>query len=788
MTPLPAGWTSGEERTITTVCSQCPGGCGLSVRVVEGRAVKIEGNPDHPMNEGGTCPKGQAGLQVLYDPDRIPGPLKRARGRGTGRWERIGWEEALDTVGKGLRTLRGEKGGHSLVFMTGRRYGSMDEVVRRFLRAYGSPNYICHTAFGRDALRLAHGLVLGTRELPVVDWDNLRYVVSFGANLLESSQPTTRILRAFSHMRRGHVGARPKIVHIDPRFSVTGAKADAWIPIKPGSDAVLALAMAHVIVREELHDKAFVRDRCFGFHEWTDGDGGKHPGFKDLLLKEYPPERAEHHCGIEAKKIAELAREFARVRPSVAVAGRGAAVRSNGVYNAMAVHCLNALVGSVGAKGGVGVQMEPPLSALPPLPPDPVAKDGLRKARIDGAGSEEYPLSENAYSRVAEALEIGDPYPAEALFLYYTNPAFSNPQPDRFARAIEKVPLVVSFSPFMDDTSKYADLILPDHTYLERWEDNVPVPGPGFPLCSIRKPVVEPLHDTRNTADVLFALARRIGGSLSKALPWRSMDPFLRFRAEGLRAADSKSGSKIDKRTFWKSLITKGFWSDEAKSPWGKAPVIATPSGKFEFFSQALKAGLEQAFPAGDGKTPTMEEKLSGLGIAARGDEVYMPHYEAPRWRGDEREGTFVLNTFKTMTHAGSRGANTPWLQESFCLILEDQWDSWLEINPEDGEALGLHSGDRVWVESPHGRDLVRAHFYPGVRPGVVNVPFEFGHKAYGRWAKGRGMNPNGLMETALEHLAGVPEMNSTRVRVTKAHGVPSQRSPWSNVGEESHG
>jgi anaerobic selenocysteine-containing dehydrogenase len=546
--------------------------------------------------------------------------------------------------------------------------------------------------------------------------------------------------------------------------------------------------MAHVIVREELHDKSFVRDRCFGFEDWTDGRGEKHVGFRKLLMKEYPPERAEHHCGIQVKEIVKLAREFARVRPSAAVVGRGAAVRSNGVYNAMAVHCLNALVGSVGAEGGTGVQVHPPLSPLPPPSLDAVAKDGLRKERIDGAGGSELPLSENAYCRVTEALETGHPYPAKALFLYYTNPAFSNPQPDRFARAMEKVPLVVSFSPFMDDTSKYADFILPDHTYLERWEDNVPVPGPGFPLCSIRKPVVEPIHDTRNSADVLFGLARRIGGSVAESMPWSSMEAFLKFRAEGLRAADSKAGPKVSKRSFWKSLVAKGFWSDEAKRPWGKVPVIATPSGKFEFFSQALKAGLEKGVPVGEGKPPTLQERLSGLGIAARGDEVYMPHYEPPRWGGEEGEGTFVLNTFKTMTHAGSRGANTPWLQESFCLILEHQWDAWLEINPEDGAALGLHSGDTVWVESRHGRLQVRAHFYPGVRPGVVNVPFEFGHKAYGHWAEGRGVNPNGLMELAFEPLAGVPEMNSTRVRVTKALGVHTARSHWSNVGEESHG
>jgi anaerobic selenocysteine-containing dehydrogenase len=755
-----------QDQWLPTVCGQCPAGCGIMVRVVDGRGVKIDGLPAHPSNRGKTCPKGQNGLQVLYDPDRIQGPMKRVGERGAGDWQAVSWEEAIAEVASRLSGLRSAGQAHTAVFLTGRVQGQMEGVLRRFCQAYGSPNYVDHKSISMAATELAHGYTTGHRQLFGYDWENTNYLLSFGVAFLEAYQPTVRNLRLSGYMRRGRPHRRARIVQVDTRLSVTAARADEWVPIIPATDGALALGMAYVIIGEGLYDHDFVINHTFGFEDWTDDAGMTHQGFKSLVLRDYAPAQVEAITGVPADTITRLARDFATTAPAVALANRSASMQSNGLYNQMAVEALNALVGTFDQPGGLMIQRQAPYLPWPEVPLDADAEEGLAQPRIDHAGTDRYPLATSVYQQLPESITKDDPYPINALFLYYTNPLFSSPEVEPVREALEKVPFIVSFSPFLDDSSTYADLILPDHTYLERLQDVEMVPSTGYPVVGLRQPVVHPLYDTRDSGDVLIQVARELGGTVAQAFPWESFEEVLQYRINGLWRSEQGDIIATEYQYFWEEFRLRSLWSDPPYRFGEWSRVFATPSGRYEFYAQELKADLAEAAGGEEG----IDALLARMGVQARGDEAFLPHYEQPRSVGDPAEYPFYLNTYKLMTHAEGRGANQPHLQEILGTFLNQKWNTWIEINPRVARHLGIANGDQVWVESSTGERIgVRAILYEGARPDVVNIPFELGHEAYGRWAKGRGANPNWLVVNDTNPLTGTLNPFATRVKVYKA-------------------
>lgn len=737
---------TGPIKWVNSACLQCVAGCGIRVKTIEGEAIKIEGNPLHPINRGRLCPKGQSGLQVLYDPDRIQGPLKRAGERGEGNWVRVSWDEAIAEVAERLATIRREDGPHTVLTMGGRYRGHMRELFQRFARSYGSPNEVDSGSIGSANSPLAHYLTQGVHDYLAYDWENADYVISFGASLIESFRPTVFVQRMVAHLRRGRPGRRGKIVTVDPRFSVTASKSDEWIPIRPGTDAALALGMAAVIVREGLHDERFLNDKTVGFDEW-----------KEAVLDEFSLDLASEETGISVEEIERLGREFGERRPSFAVAGRGAGMHTNGLYNLMAIHCLNALVGNIDAPGGVMVQEYPAFTAWPEVEVDEVSERGLSMPRLDGAGTSQFPLAESVSSAVADAILDDSPYPVNAVLSYYTNPLFSTPNPRAFREAFQKVPFLVSFSPFMDDTAAMADLILPDHTYLERLQLDVPAAGTGFPVLALRQPVVEPLYDTRSTGDVLIQIARAMGGPVSAAFPWDGYEEAVRATLVGVAEAASLSPDAL-----WRKLLDDGVWSGGPYEHGNDARTYGTPSGKFEFVSSLMRERLAAVASAEGISVDGLAESLQ---IEARGDEVFMPHYESPRIALGDESAPLYLNAYKTMMHAEG-GAMQPWLQDCYGVQLTEFWFPWAEINPETASEHEVSDGDVILLESSTGRISVKARLFEGAMPGVVNVPYEYGHAAGGRWAVDRGVNPNEI--TAAEHdpLCGVVSRSATRVRI----------------------
>jgi len=756
----------GVEKWVPTVCAQCMGGCGVLVRTIDGWAVNIAGNPLHPVNRGTLCPKGIAGLQGLYDPDRIRTPLKRIGRRGEGRWQPVSWDEAIQLVTGPLRDLRQNGEPQSLAFMGGRYRGLMRSLWERFLEAFGSPNYIDNQFQWEGTPNEGLYLTQGFHSSPAYDLENAQYILSFGADFLESYWSPVQALSAYGHFRRGRPGQRGKLVQIEPRLSVTAIKADEWVPIQPGTEGLLALGIAHMILKEGLYNKEFISNHTFGFESWTDARGREHLGFREFILSEYDSSVVSKRTGVPIDVMIRLAREFASNQPSLAIGYR------DRPFHQMAVSVLNGLSGNIETTGGVLVPRSIPYQALPSLQKDAAAQRGLRTQRMDGEkgpamvnhGGGPYLFARNVLS--------GKPYKPKALFLYYTDPLFANPNPDLFLKAFAQIPMIVSFSPYLDDSTSYADLVLPDHTPLERWQDDPVFLNNGFSVLGLRQPVIEPLYQTRATGDVLLQLAKSLGGEIQKAFPWNDFKEVLLYSVKGIFEAKRGDtfGLQFDQawtrilekggwwapsyktfEEFWKQLEEKGGWWDPIYDfkEWDR--IFQTPSKKLEFFSQKMSQ-VPPSPTSGDLKDP-------GL----------LPHWEEPKPASNEKEYPFHLHVYKTMALTGSRNANQPWLQPIYGPHLYERWETWVEINPETAERSGISDRDWVWVESPVGKIKVRARIYKGAMPDVVNIPFGDGHQSGGRWMKKVGENPNRLLHDNLDPLTGYPIRGATRVKVYKA-------------------
>ncbi|MEW6400544.1 MAG: molybdopterin-dependent oxidoreductase [Chloroflexota bacterium] len=749
--PISNSLISSEEKTVKTTCALCPSGCGLDVRVVNGKAVKVEGSALHPLNQGVCCLKAQTSLEMLYSPERIQHPRIQMGKRGSGDWKEISWDEALGIVADKLSELRDAGESHTVALMHGDLRGQMRQVVQRFMRAYGSPNVISRESLGEGTARMAMWLSQGINGLPVYDITNANYVMTFGGNLLESSRNVIGYLGATAFMRRGRP-QRGKLVAVHPRLSVTGIKADEWIPIRPGTYGALALGMANVIINSGLYDEKFVSDFTFGFEDFEDSDGNLHQGFKSLVLEAYTLERAANITGISADIIARIAGEFATNRPAIAVMPTEAGELSSGnaLYTALAVHALNALVGSIDAKGGVIVQRFPNLAEWPSYSLDSTARTGESKERIDGAGTQ-FLLAISAYQNTFERILAEKPYALEMLVLLNANPLYDVPNNGRCLEALMKVPFVVSFASTLDESAAHADLILPASTFLEIWGDDY-LEGTGFPGISLRRPVVEPVHDTRNTGDVLLDLAHRISGPLAKALPWPNYQALITDRLSVFDWEKLEANGNWSEMVYFNATPGSQAWKDVV----GRDRLNVPKDGRFDFFSRELFA-------------------LLGSDSA----QACLPHFEIPSALDDSTadalEYPFLLVTQPLITQSTQWQGIIPTLQECYGLQGYVKWESWAEIGQKAADALGLETGDRVRVEALNGSAEAVVRVRAGLWPNAVYLPPGQGHHTFVRWGRYSddnlvvGANPDKLIEFTSEPLTGLAVSGPTRVRITRA-------------------
>ena len=800
MTPLPwklmddvAIWTQnwpwvpvppvGEFTHVKTLCSLCAGGCGIEVRKVDSRAVKIEGRSDSPVNPGGICPLGMGGLQLLYNESiRFTGPMKRVGPRGSGEFIDITWEEALHLLADRIAQLR--KGGRpeALAAVDGNPIRStMSVTIKRLLSAVGSPNYMRIPSV-EDTYGMTNLLMQGSEGPMAYDLENSDFVLSFGSGLLEGWGSPGRVLNAWSLWRDAR-NRKTKVVQVESRASNTASKADKWLAPWPGTEAALALGLAHVIIKEGLYHTGFVRDYSFGFEGWTSADGKDHTGFKDLVLSRYSPTQVARITGLNPEDIISLARGFGRAKAPVAVSGKGKGTLNGSLYEFMAVQSLNALVGSINRPGGVLIQDALPLAELPKVRVDAVAQNGLETRPLDQSGTTTHPFAHGLVNNFVDMVTESAKSPVNTLLVFSANPVFTLPDNTGFKNALTKIPFIVNFSPFRDETSYMADLILPDHTYLEKREDIVWPSGLQYPLYGLTQQAVEPVYDTKNTGDVIIRLAKRIGGTVAASLPYRNFEAILRARAKGL--FDSEDGRvsydvsappwkwRKDKRKLrpdyksfnemWKNLKSGGVWHRPVHNHKRWEGLFKTPTGRFEFFSTQIELALYEY-----AQITSEKSALSNMGVAEQGDVVCMPHYEAAEPDAERKTYPLLMIPFEMINLAGSWVPNPPFLNKT---LLDNQLyknDSYAEINPDTAAKYNLKEADRVIIKSPKGEVQARVTLFEGAMPGIVYLPLGFGHTAYDEFLQGKGVNPNNIILAGKDPLSGHPNWWSTPVRLIK--------------------
>ncbi len=492
-TPVPP---DGEVSYDRTVCHLCPGACGITVRKIDGRPVKIEGLDPYPVNNGGVCLHGISGLQYLYDPSRVKSPMKKVNDR----FVPISWDEALPLVADRLGELRNDQNPESLACITGSDQGSVPGLFKHFMAAFGSPNYLTMPDLESWLVRTAKTLH-GDEYTLGFDIDHSDYILSFGAGLIDGWGSPVACIQAMGTRKQREA----TLVQIEPRLSSTAANANRWIPVNPGTEADLAMGMCAVLLKENLFDPVFAKKFKGGFMR-----------FNAMVQKEYPLDKVAAVTGIRASDIRKTAVAFARAKMPVALPGKGRGEGAQNLKEFAAIHTLNCLSGNVNKPGGTFVKPIPNYLNFP----DPVQDDIARK----GSGAD--PLAASVQELVTR-VDSSNESPVKALLVYNANPCFALNDPSRVRAAFEKIPFKVCISSFMDETAMGSDVILPVSTFLERMEDVPSKAGLASTVVGLSKPMVKPVFDTRSPGDVVIGMARALNGAMARSFAWDSYDACL---------------------------------------------------------------------------------------------------------------------------------------------------------------------------------------------------------------------------------------------------------------------
>jgi anaerobic selenocysteine-containing dehydrogenase len=664
---MPEYTYNGQSTYYATTCRECAAGCGIVVRTMQGRALKVEGNKLHPVNLGKTCPRGQATLHGLYNPDRMQNPVEQ-KGRGTKDFSEVTWEEAIAKVAGVLKDNKPDE----IAFLLGLAPDHLLDLVTQLTGALGAPAPQKYGALGmfeaRATLSEAAKSMLGSPSLLFFDMGHADLIFSFGSNFAETWLSPVAYTRGYSQLRQGTPGRRGDLVQFEPRMSQTAMNADEWIPIVPGTEGLVALALGRLV--------ANIR-------------GGALP----VAFSAVDVDAVAKSSGVDRSNLEKLATQFANAEHPLAIPGGAPLGQSNGLESAQAILALNALVGNLGVEGGIFI-----------TPSTGVNEDEYHK-----------PATIKDLTALVEKMKAGG---VKALFVHGVNPLFELPAALGFSDAMKNVPLVISFSSTPDETALQSDFIFPDHTGLESFGYQRIWTGADREVISGGQPVVSPYYNTRATSDVLLAAVKQVGGKAAEALPYKDEVEFIQNQLLGLVSTKGGLYNTGDINTFWALWQQIGGW-------WKSEPGLIIPQ----------VPGLDSVININD-----------------------------PEYEGD---GEFHLLAFPSPILGDGSGANYPWLQETPDPSTTVVWNSWVEINPKTAEKLGLENDDVVLITSPAGAIEVSVYQYPAIRPDTVAIPFGQGHTALGRFAEGRGINPENLFSLKFNQ-AGDLAFAAMKVKIEK--------------------
>jgi len=475
--------TPGNPVYYASTCRECPAGCGLHVKTREGRPIKLEGNPEHPVNRGTLCARGQAGIGRTYHPDRFPGPMRRG---ADGSLQPVSWQDAVAELAAEIGRAPQK------TFVLGGEVGpTLSSLLDQFVRATGAGGRTVYEPFAPEALREASRSLFGVASIPVFDLSAADLIVDFGSDFLESGPSPTEHARQLAEARdvQAHPEGGARLVAVGPRLSLSVSNADEWLAARPGSEGILALALARVAIEK--------------------GAGtAEHQGLLGGLLAGFDAASAAAKVDVPAEAIVRLGSALARSKRAVALPPGVALSSRRAVDTTAAVLLLNHVLGAIG-----------------------------RDVRVPPASAGQTASFRETLALI-EAMDAGS---VGVLLIHDANPVYSIPTSAGFEKALAKVKLVVSFSPIPDETTERAHLVLPDHTPLESWGDAEPRPG----VRSLIQPTLRPLFDTQALGDTLLGVGRALLGDASAAaLPAGSFRSVLEaaWAGEDLGASLQKGG------------------------------------------------------------------------------------------------------------------------------------------------------------------------------------------------------------------------------------------------------
>jgi anaerobic selenocysteine-containing dehydrogenase len=794
--------TNVERKMIPSACWSCVTRDSMIGFVEDGRLVKLEGQPDSIRGLGKICSKGAAGINQLYDPDRVLYPMRRVGKRGEGKWKRISWDEALTELAGRLKKLRDDGHPEKFMFHYGRMKASSSKIVKSaFLAAYGTKTIGNHTSICEGGKWTAQELTWG-KHYDNWDFDNTKFVLNFGSGFLENH---TNSIPVGPRMVKAMVDRDVRMVTFDVRLSNTAARSTEWIPIKPGTDGAVVFAMCREIMEAGLYDKEFLKFvKATDKHDATVAE--KVAALKSHLAG-YTTYWAEKISGVPAAKIRALAIEFAKTRPACVVSYRGAIANYNGIDTERAIQMLAAITGNVDNPGGrchgVGASWKYPKG------PKKKPKGKSLKLTKGFKGQAAYP-THGVSHQVLKMIKDGQAGRPDVYMWYCYTPVYANGECQENIDILKDenlIPFTVCINAYYDESAALADLILPNPSYLEWWDWEDMVSPSQVAEYYIRQPFVKPLGESRDFKDVVCELADRMGFPLG----FNSAEEFVKMSCEKTPGIKEAGGFEYMKK--------HGVWHDPKAKPeyYGYKKVMSKPSGEDVLYDEKTgvywhwkKSKAKSAVEAKEkGYTKTSSAFKGYIGQKI-GDKIYKgfkpdavnksgyfefysellkikkfsalpihrPIPEHEKMSADD----LILTTYKVPVQTHSRTANCKWLTEIY-------HDNRAMINPVAAASRGIKTGDKIRVKSEIGEIITTANVTEAIVPGAVAISHHLGHWEYGRYASGKksplgtdndpdlkiktwdtyGVHPNWIIPNSPDPIAGQQRWMDTVVKVTKA-------------------
>lgn len=696
-------FTSKFRKGIPTICNLCPNRCGIIGFLRYEELAAIQGNPHHINTRGKLCARGIAGVNQVYDPERLLYPQLRVGERGEGKWKRITWEQALNEISSRLQAIKNDGRNQEFVFHTDTQH--YRGLARRFLNNIENATLLDSADLFNSNKSIARKAVWGEKR-ELIDVANCKYFLNFGSNPFESHPYFVSFNQRLADARTNN---HAKLITIDPRLSNTAGKSDEWIPVKPGTDGYVALAMANVIMQKGLFDSEFIS-------RWTDVSVNR---LKTHLAK-YTLEQAEKISEIEAATIERIATEFAITKPAIAFSGSGIAQQINGVETERCVMLLNALVGNIDKKGGMLFPRNYRLDDF-----SPVEKNDNQQSAVQ------------FFERVREARQKVDFY-----FSYMNNPVYEYPDCNSTKEVMkneELIPFSVVMDTVISETAALADLILPAATFIESWDLDSTPSFEGVPFISLAQPVAKPLGEAISLNEFFLKLSKLMGGGFRNSMNFTSVEDYIAQSAKVIPGlADEKQFAKLKKR---------GIWYDSTDVPEFeiyKRQGFATRSGKFEI--------------RGNSGLPNFQKITENDNF--KKDELVLIPYSINVMRAD-------LANLKWLTEINH--SNKALINAKTARSLKIAEDDYIMLESSAGKiilkahltqgiypgAIAISKGLGHWE---YGR-IAQAKKFPSDDPDTQFVWWE---------KHGNGTNPNFIIPVAVDPTGNGQAWNGVKVKISK--------------------